>query len=53
MSTHDLATLAVDGRIATLTLNRPEARNALSIDLLHALHAQVDALATRSCSAVS
>ena len=48
MSTHDLATLAVDGRIATLTLNRPEARNALSIDLLHSLHAQVDALATRS-----
>ena len=48
MSTNDLATLAVDGRIATLTLNRSEARNALSIGLLQSLHAHVDTLATRS-----
>lgn len=40
----DLARLSVEGRIATLTLNRPDARNALSIDLLGALHAQMDAI---------
>lgn len=33
------------GAIATLTLNRPEARNALSIDLLDALNARLDELA--------
>lgn len=41
---NSLATLSADGRIATLTLNRPEARNALSRDLLQALHARVDEL---------
>ncbi len=41
---NDLATLTVDGPIATLTLNRPDARNALSLDLLHALHARLDEL---------
>ena len=45
---NDLAQLAIAGRIATLSLNRPEARNALSLDLLAALHARVDELATRS-----
>lgn len=44
MST-DLATLAIHGPVATLTLNRPEQRNSLSVDLLAALHARVDALA--------
>jgi len=39
-----LATLVIDGPIATLTLNRPGARNALSIDLLRALHGRVDEL---------
>jgi methylglutaconyl-CoA hydratase len=42
-----LAPLTIAGRIATLTLNRPEARNSLSIELLGALHASVDALAAR------
>jgi enoyl-CoA hydratase/carnithine racemase len=36
-----LATLDVDGAIATLTLNRPEARNALSVELLDALRQRV------------
>jgi methylglutaconyl-CoA hydratase len=43
----DLAPLITDGRIATLTLNRPEARNSLSLELLAALHARVDALTAR------
>lgn len=37
--------LECDGAIATLTLNRPEARNALSIDLLEALNDRLDELA--------
>lgn len=41
----DLAQLSINGRIATLTINRPESRNALSPDLLAALHARVDELA--------
>lgn len=45
---NDLAQLEVSGRIATLALNRPEARNALSLDLLAALHARVDELASRT-----
>lgn len=44
----DLATLTSSGRIATLTLSRPEARNALSLDLLAALMAQVEQLKARS-----
>lgn len=40
----ELALLEIKDRVATLTLNRPEARNALSLDLLGALHAQVDRL---------
>lgn len=42
-----LATLEFSGLVATLTLNRPEARNALSIDLLASLHHRVDELAAR------
>jgi methylglutaconyl-CoA hydratase len=41
------ATLIVNGRVATLTLCRPDARNALSIDLLAALHDRADELAAR------
>lgn len=41
----DLALLEVSGRIARLTLNRPEQRNALSVDLLAALHTRADELA--------
>ncbi|MCC6659487.1 MAG: enoyl-CoA hydratase/isomerase family protein [Phycisphaerales bacterium] len=43
-----LVQLEVAGRIATLTLHRPEARNALSLDLLADLHARVDELAARA-----
>src|ERR1043166_8480387 len=39
-----LATLTMNGPLATLTINRPEARNALSLDLLHELHRRVDEL---------
>ena len=41
----DLALLTTDGPIATLSLNRPDARNALSLDLLDALDARLDELA--------
>jgi methylglutaconyl-CoA hydratase len=40
----DPATISCAGPIATLTLNRPEARNSLSLDLLAALHARLDEL---------
>lgn len=43
----ELALLTFDGPAAILSLNRPDARNALSIDLLQALHAKVDELVTR------
>ncbi|MCA9299327.1 MAG: enoyl-CoA hydratase/isomerase family protein [Phycisphaerales bacterium] len=35
---NELATLTCDGPVATLTMHRPEARNALSTDLLKGLH---------------
>ena len=44
----DLATLDIDGRIATLRLNRPDARNALCLDLLKALHVRLDELAVHN-----
>lgn len=40
----DLATLTIDGPVATLTMNRPDARNAMSLPLLDALHARLDEL---------
>lgn len=40
----DLALLDRAGHIATLRLNRPESHNALSIELLSALHARLDEL---------
>ena len=40
-----LALLETQGRTARLTLNRPDARNALSLPLLEALHARADELA--------
>lgn len=46
--TTSLATLEIHGPIATLSLNRPDARNALSISLLTDLRARVDELAGRS-----
>jgi methylglutaconyl-CoA hydratase len=43
----NLAPLTFDGRIATLTLNRPEQRNSLSIDLLDELIVRVEDLQER------
>lgn len=39
-----LALLEYNSKIATLTLNRPESRNALSLDLLASLHSRVNEL---------
>lgn len=44
MTTNPSAILEVQGPQATLTLNRPEQRNALSTDLLDALHQRLDEL---------
>ena len=41
---NDLATLEISGPSATLTLNRPDARNALSTPLLQAVHTCLDRL---------
>lgn len=41
-TTDDLCLLSIDGSTATVTLNRPEAKNALNLDLLEALHARLD-----------
>lgn len=40
---HGLVTTAVDGQLATITLDRPDARNALSKPLVEDLSAAVDA----------
>lgn len=40
----ELATLDIEGPIATLTINRPEQRNAMSVEMLEAMHACVDRL---------
>src|SRR5262249_9250793 len=39
--------------VARLALNRPEARNALSVDLLDALHARIDEVALASRTGAS
>ncbi|MDX2017477.1 MAG: enoyl-CoA hydratase/isomerase family protein [Planctomycetota bacterium] len=44
----DLVTLSAQSPVGTLTLNRPDARNALSLELLDALHARLDELAART-----
>ena len=44
----DLAPLTIDGAVARLSINRPDKRNALSLDLLEALHARLDQLAGSS-----
>ena len=45
MSTPELVTVERDGAIAVVTLNRPEKRNALSLDLREQLTAELNALA--------
>ncbi|MBY0312845.1 MAG: enoyl-CoA hydratase/isomerase family protein [Phycisphaerales bacterium] len=45
-----LATLTITGPLATITLNRPEQRNALSLDLLTDLHGVLDRLHDRARS---
>lgn len=42
-----LVKLSISGPIATLTLDRPEQRNALSVDLLQDLHIRLDELGER------
>lgn len=48
----ELALLETEGRIARLTLNRPDKRNALSLDLLAALHERVDELGAKPDASV-
>lgn len=48
MSVNELALLSIEGRVATLTLNRPEQRNAMSRDLLTAISERVRELASRA-----
>ena len=42
--------LETDGLIATLTINRPDARNAMSIEILEGMHRAVDGLASSATS---
>lgn len=44
----DPATLTFDGPVARLTINRPDARNAMSIEILDALHERVGELASNA-----
>lgn len=44
---NELTQLTSNGPIGTLALNRPDARNALSIDLLRSLHQRADEIARR------
>lgn len=43
----DLCSLDIDGPIATLTLNRPEQRNALSLELIECMRAKVREIGDR------
>ena len=50
-ATEPLVLAARDGHVLTLTLNRPNARNALSEGLMGALQTALDSLpATRRCA---
>lgn len=41
---NDPVLLTTEGHIVTLTINRPDARNAMSIEILEAMHAAVDSM---------
>jgi len=43
----DTLVLSVDGRVATITLSRPEVRNAINLLMIEELHAVLDALERR------
>jgi methylglutaconyl-CoA hydratase len=47
-----LASLDITGRLAILTLRRPEARNSLSLELLAALHERLDQLLREHAASV-
>jgi methylglutaconyl-CoA hydratase len=49
----DPATLTIENGVATVTLNRPDARNALSIPMLETLHGLIDDLARRDDARVA
>ena len=42
-----LSILGIDGPVATLTMNRPEQRNAMSIAMLESMHERVDELESK------
>jgi len=46
----ELALLTTEGRIATLTMNRGESRNSMSLGMLEAMHGRVDELVESDCS---
>src|SRR3954468_14198079 len=48
----ELAHLSISGRVGALVLNRPDARNALSPELLASLHARLDELERTSQATV-
>lgn len=49
---HGLVKLENSGAVSRLTINRPESRNALSIELLDDLHARADELSKRTDAVV-
>ncbi len=46
----DAVTLETEGLISTLTINRPDARNAMSIEILDGMHEAVDQIAQSDSS---
>ncbi|MCA9274728.1 MAG: enoyl-CoA hydratase/isomerase family protein [Phycisphaerales bacterium] len=46
----DAVLLDINDKIATLTINRPDARNAMSVEILEAMHKAVDSLADTQTS---
>lgn len=46
----DAVVMNIESKIATLTFNRPDARNAMSVEILEAMHGAVDSLGSSSAS---